>query len=296
MIKFRFIDLMVLIACAAFILGTTIVVRQNVQSAEDIVGCASRLKQIYNALTQYQIETGSFPRTTYDPRSTLSSYTGVLDERAIEPNDVTASVFLLVRRYQLPAGTFTCPAALRNGLAEQDDFDPLNLGKRGNFKARMTYNYSLINMYPSEEAVARGYDPGKLSGDTVIASDTNPGHEQTWTVETPMNLRQIRETNSPNHQRNGQNLLWGDGSVEFSTTPFIHQGTENVFASLGSFPDPGSAEDVVLVPIWSMGPDLTPRLVTLRRWVFVFATIVSMGMIGGVVIRSVRKTRQNRQE
>lgn len=295
MTQLRWMDLIVLIVCAGFILGTTIVARQNAQSAQDIAGCASRLKQIYDALAQYQTETGSFPRTTYDPRLSLTAYSGAFDEQAIEPNDVTASVFLLVRRYQLLAGTFTCPAALRNGLAEKDDFDPIHPGKRGNFKARMTYNYSVINMYPSEEAVAKGYDPRKLSVDAVIASDTNPGHQQAWSTEKPMNLRQIREANSPNHQREGQNLLRVNGSVEFSTTPLIRKGTENVFASLEAFPDPGSAEDIVLLPIWSMGPDLTPRAVTFRRWVFVLAMIFSMGMIGGVVVRNLRKTRQNRQ-
>lgn len=296
MTRFCLRDLVISVACAALILAMTIVARQNVQSAEDIAGCASRLKRIYDALTQYQLDTGSFPRTIHDPTAPLTAYTGVLDERTIQPNDVTASAFLLVRRYQLPAMTFTCPAALRNGLAERDDFDPVHLGNRGNFKARMCYNYSLINMYPSEQALLQGYDLRKLLTDSVIASDTNPGHEQTWPASARMDIRQIRIANSPNHQRDGQNLLWGNGSVEFSGTPFIRKGTENVFASMGNFPDPGSPADIVLVPVWSMGPDLTPRAVTLRRWVFVLATVFSTGMIAGIVIRSVRKTRQNRSE
>ena len=299
--RFRLTDLLVAVGCAAMILGVTVVARQNAQSAQDVAACASHLKQLHAAINVYKTDTNAFPRTVYVPDAPIAAYTGAAASSPFAadgpaPNDVTAAVFLLVYRYQFPADMFNCPAALRNGLAEKDDFDPKRLANRSNFKARVNYNYSVANMYPSSAAVAAGYDLTRASPDFAFASDTNPGHEAASTATTRMTVKEIRVANSPNHRRDGQNVLFADGSVKFFGSPFVRDAADNIFASSGVFPAPADASDAVLLPVWADGPDLTPYAVKLRRWVFSVAMIVSTVMIVWIVIRGTRRAKRERAQ
>lgn len=297
--RFRLMDLLVTVGCAAMILGVAIVARQNAQSAQDVAACASHLKQLHAAINVYKTDINAFPRTVYVPDAPITAYTGAAASSPFAadgpaPNDVTAAVFLLVYRYQFPADMFNCPAALRNGLAEKEDFDPKRLGNRSNFRARVNYNYSLANMYPSPAAIDAGYDLKSASADFALASDTNPGHESASAATTRMTVKEVRLANSPNHQRDGQNILFADGSVRFSASPFVRDGADNIFASSATFPAPADAGDAVLLPVWSDGPDVTPYAVQLRRWVFVAAMILTTLMLVWVVVRGTRRAKQER--
>lgn len=292
--RFRLTDVLVAAGCAAMILTVTFVARQNAQTAQDVAVCASHLTQIHAAVNAYQLDARTFPRTLHVPDAPITAYTGALPGQAVQPNDVSAAAFLLVRSARLGPDVFNCPAALRNGLAEKDDFDPANPAGRANFKARVNYNYSLANMYPSPQAVNAGYDLTALDAGFVLASDTNPGEDDASSATTRMTVREIRTANSPNHRRDGQNLLFGDGSVRFYGSPFVRDGADNVYASSGTFPDPGSSQDAVLLPVWSAGPDVTPHAVTLRRWVFSIALVISTGMIVWIVVRGTRRAKESR--
>ncbi len=297
--RFRLMDLLVAIGCAAMILGVAVVARQNAQSAQDVAGCASHLKQIHTAISAYRVDTNAFPRTRYAPDAPIIAYTGAtapspFSQDGPAVNDVTAAAFLLVHRYQLAPDTFNCPAALRNGLAERDDFDPRLPGNRSNFRARVNYNYSIANMYPSAAAVASGYDLNKVDADFALASDTSPGREAASAATTRMTVKEVRLANSPNHQRDGQNILFADGSVRFSASPFVRDGADNIFASSATFPAPADAGDAVLLPVWSDGPDVTPYAVQLRRWVFIAAMILTTLMLVWIVVRGTRRAKQER--
>ncbi len=282
--RFRFMDLLVTVSIALGMLGVCIAARQNAQSASDIANCAANLRQIHTAIGAYIAETGEFPRTRYEPDAPTTAYTQTPDA-----NDVTAAIFLLAKTQSLSASVFNCPAALRNGLAQVDTFDQSTVKQRTNFKARINYNYSLANMYPSPQVVAAGYDLTRPDAKLALASDTNPGHETTASATTQMTVREVREGNSPNHQRDGQNILFADGSVIYSPTPFVRDGADNIFASSGDYPQPANALDAVLLPVWSDGPNLVPAGLTLRRWVFSIALVGSTLLLIFIVLKGRRK-------
>src|SRR5262249_27459425 len=161
--------------------------------------------------------------------------------------------FLLAKECNLPAKVFACPGALRNGLAEYDTFTDATVASRSNFAARVNYNYSLVNMYPDSKAVAFGYTLKNYNkthdSNFAIAADTNPGGEHIKVATTQNNRKEIRESNSPNHQRDGQNVLFADGSVGYMPSPFTSVTYDNIYWSSGNFPQPGNVDDAVLLPV-----------------------------------------------
>jgi hypothetical protein len=296
--RFHFFDLLVCIGVALLMLVVVVGARQQVQQQGDIVACADNLRRIFDAIGQYQLTHNAFPRTRFVEGAPIASYTAPeagnpFAETGPQPNDVTAAAFLLARG-GLPATVFNCPAALRNGLAERDAFTDATVQNRSNFRARVNYNYSLLNMYPNAASEAVGYDPkSRANPQFVIASDTSSGPEEGSQATTkPASLRNQRMANSPNHQREGQNLLFADGRVGFAPTPMAGVDFDNASTSAGTFPNPASATDTVLLPTWSMGPDVTPKALTLRRWAFMIALIGSTVVIAWVVWHGRRKASQ----
>ena len=97
----------------------------------------------------------------------------------------------------------------------------------------VTYSYQ--NPFPSSDAVrwASGYKfNNKLSSDFALAADVNPGTQTIdGVIGSPATVKpndplvaSSRERasqtfgNSINHKNQGQNVLYGDGHVEFQTT------------------------------------------------------------------------------
>ncbi len=292
MTQFRLIDLLTTLGIMILLLGVTITTRQNLQDASSIAECANNLQRIGSALSQYQeFALGEFPQTRYVPDAPITAYTGV--EGSPDANDVTAAAFLLAKECNLPAKVFTCPAALRNGLAETDTFTDRALPNRNNFHARVNYNYSLVNMYPDTAATAFGYTLKNYSrnhsNNFAIAADTNPGGKHLEVATTQNNRKEIRESNSPNHQRNGQNVLFADGRVGYMPSPFSLGDFDNIYWSSGKFPQPGGKADAVLLPIWEAGPSITPEALVLRRWVLGVAIVVTIMGMAFILMNSRRK-------
>ena len=110
-----------------------------------------------------------------------------------------------------------------------------------NFPDPANLSYSYINPYPSPAAFDAGFKLNfTLPSDFAVAADINPGGPGPVKVRPgqmpPGNsgLRQpatqpstnwkfdtlMRSANSPNHGGFGQNVLFGDGHVEWQPTPF----------------------------------------------------------------------------
>ena len=68
----------------------------------------------------------------------------------------------------------------------------------------------------------------------------------------------MKQANSNNHDQDGQNVLYGDGHVEFQQNPFVGVQRDNIFARSGDSPrsndasrpfgSPRDANDSVLLP------------------------------------------------
>jgi hypothetical protein len=292
MSRFRLIDLLTAGGCGLLILTLTVAARRQSQEFNAIAECATNLKRIGQALVQYQeLSGGAFPRTRYDAAAPVAAYTSpdAADPFAADgpaANDVTAAAFLLARVTELPAPVFACPAALRHGLAEIDSFTEADVLRRSNFRARVNYNYAMANMYADATAGYSLSDFTKLPGGFAVVADTNPGGDGVAAAKPDMPPSRVRMSNSPNHQREGQNVLLASGAVRFERSPFVGLDGDNVYAARGTFPAPADGRDSVLLPVWSMGPDRIPRSVKLRRWVLGGGTVVVMAGLAALVVRS----------
>ena len=71
---------------------------------------------------------------------------------------------------------------------------------------------------------------------------------------TPTSARSaVEEANSPNHEQEGQNVLYADGHVSYETTPFVGLNHDNIFTARTGAPpiverSPTDATDTLLLP------------------------------------------------
>lgn len=301
--SFGWADLIVSVGVAAALLGVTVAARHQTQEYGVIVECQQNLQQIGQSLVMYQsVNDGQFPRTRYRPDAPLSAYTAPDAPDPFAPtgpaeNDVTAAMFLLARVMDMPPQTFTCPAAVRHGLAEKDSFDRTSTKGRSNFRARVNDNYSLANMYPGAASTSAGYSLNhfheKLPPTFAIVADTNPGIEDEAAATTQQSRIKVRMGNSPNHQRDGQNVLFADGSVAFFASPFT-TGSDDIYRADDGGLQPVTATDAVLLPVWSDGPSKIPAIVQDRRWFLGGFGILMTAILIIVVGRGVRTYRRGR--
>ena len=147
-------------------------------------------------------------------------------------NDVTAALFMVLRTQDLAPDVFVCPST------RLDPFD-FGGGKRtkrhwtnwpGNKGLRQHLSYSYQNPYPSVDAISKGFRLNNaISAEFAVGADMNPGGDALLKLTAKAPAREQREGNSFNHDRDGQNILYGDGHVEFFNNPFAGVKRENVY-------------------------------------------------------------------
>jgi prepilin-type processing-associated H-X9-DG protein len=226
------------------------------------VKCASNLRQIGQALLIYSNDAkGPYPRSTYVPGETVTPTWGT----QIEPNDVSAALYLLLRTQDITAEVFICPSS----NAERWDFGraPRNVMSWSNWDGRegvrKHLSYSYANPYPDDDAAKLGYKlNNSLGAEFAVAADINPGTtgdggQNVLAVTSTSSARDMQRANSANHDRDGQNVLYGDGHVEFQTNPFCGVQRDMIyarragasgFASSAVVDSPYDANDSVLLP------------------------------------------------
>lgn len=94
-------------------------------------------------------------------------------------------------------------------------------GDLSNFPGMEYVSYSIQNPYPLKDALQAGFKWNvTLDATFALVADLNPGGKAVLAARHDWSAKQLRDANSPNHLREGQNILYGDGHVEFQTTPF----------------------------------------------------------------------------
>ena len=160
-----------------------------------------------------------------------------------------------------------------------------------NFPDRSNLSYSYVNPYPSKQAIEGGFKVNYvLTADFATAADLNPGGDGparvTLGAMPPPNPDRptkaapgpgwkfdgaMKKANSPNHGGFGQNVLYGDGHVQWQPTPFCggvrgRNERDNIYArhrpsDATEFGDPivgpaMDANDTVLLP--TAAPQVAP--------------------------------------
>jgi prepilin-type processing-associated H-X9-DG protein len=85
-------------------------------------------------------------------------------------------------------------------------------------------------------------------------ADRNPGltggKENVTTVKVDSPPATMKLANTLNHEQDGQNVLFGDGHVEYCNTPFVGIEKDNIYTSKtgGIAESPADKDDSVLLP------------------------------------------------
>jgi prepilin-type processing-associated H-X9-DG protein len=258
---FGLLDLLVVVVLIPLIAVILIGCQRRHGHSSGRMQCAMNLRQIGQALLLYANENrGAFPRTVYVPAEQVVPVWGTgasagnpFGPDGPAPNDVTAAIFLLLRTQDITPEVFTCPSSLDERDRRASHTEAL---QRSNFSdIAKNLSYSMQNPYPNA-----GIDMGEtwwtntMSAEYAIAGDMNPGVTEdrvnVATVTTVSSSADMRRANSPNHDGDGQNVLYGDGHVEFQQNPFVGVKRDNIYTSQfgGVVASSANGDDSVLLP------------------------------------------------
>ena len=233
---FTLFELLIAIAIIGLILASVIPFIMDKWELSRRLQCAQNLYIIRDAMNAYAKDHGSFPRVRYDDFKNpngWTAYTGADDPNPfatstkVQPNDVTASLWLLVREaYISDTSVFICPSSSdwQDHLYDKAGTSIVPAKRRGNFRSGHNLSYSMFCPFSAA--------PGFVWNDTLkpecaLMADKNPGIYGTSDVTQPSGNappEAFAVANSNNHNRAGQNVLYADGSVQFERHPYCGVG------------------------------------------------------------------------
>jgi prepilin-type N-terminal cleavage/methylation domain-containing protein len=227
---FTMVELLVALAIIGLILASIVPYVLSIRENANRLKCADNLRAIRDAMSVYRTAFGSYPRTRVDASARWTAYTGADDanpfarDSAVQPNDATACMWLLVRDgYLTDPGVFVCPSTsdwadpLRNTAGREGQAK-----QRSNFRSKQNLSYSIT--LPSNPAWTETEWSDTLASNMVIMADMNPGVTGRRSDVTnpaagdPAGVQAW--ANSTNHGRAGQNVLYPGGNVSFEPTAF----------------------------------------------------------------------------
>jgi len=266
---FSVIELLVVIGIIVILISIFLPYVIKARESDHRARCAENLRTLMASLRAYSsANKGVFPRVQYDPAHNPNgyvAYTGAaaadpfVQDTTVRPNDVTASLWLLVRARLAKPSFFICPSTA--DLPES--LDVQSTTTRSNFSSGHNLSYS----YASPFTNTPGYKLDDfLPADFALLADKNPGVDPstganvigpTWDAK-PFALA---VANSTNHRRAGQNVLYADGHVSFQPTPFCGFGKDglrdNIYTALSRTPIPKVQNPATYAP-GVVGRDVGP--------------------------------------
>jgi prepilin-type processing-associated H-X9-DG protein len=208
---------------------------------------------------------GHFPRTTFASSGEAKPVWGTgapakdpFAAGGVQPNDVSAEWFLIARTQDATSDIFVCPSSNH----EKDLYDGAKAPvERGNFTdVKKNLSYSIQNAYP-KDGVLKADDTTwwtkamKSPDEFAIAADINPGTSPSSADDVlkptaSSTQKEMKLANSNNHDKDGQNILYGDGHVAFESNPFVGVNRDNVYTTADGkiAASPVDANDSILLP------------------------------------------------
>jgi prepilin-type N-terminal cleavage/methylation domain-containing protein/prepilin-type processing-associated H-X9-DG protein len=255
---FTLVELLVVIGIIALLISILLPSLNRAREMANRVKCASNLRQIGQAILLYSNENrGAYPRTLADTTGDVRNFTGYANgvsgadpfsgALVVSNNDITASLYLLLRTQEIGTEVFTCPSS------NSEKWVPVsgetvqwytnfytNTTDTAAPSATKNLSYSYANPYPNTAAISSGYKMNSsLSPEFAVAADANPGANNTGSGATAAGKNgsittgsagsEMRGGNSSNHGRDGQNVLYGDGHVEWTSNPFVGPQRDNIY-------------------------------------------------------------------